>query len=275
LIVAIGRLLEIMARLRDPERGCPWDREQTWASIAPHTIEEAYELADAVRQGDPVLVRDELGDLLFQVVFQSRIAEEQGHFDFDAVAATISDKLERRHPHVFADAAVASVADQSRAWDAHKAAERRAQGQGDGALDGVTLALPALTRATKLGSRAGRVGFDWQDATGVLAKVQEEVQELQEAVQELGAASIVRADAASGVEKAHVTEELGDLLFALAQTARHLGIDAEAALRDANAKFERRFRDMEAQLAAQGGSVRESTPEALEALWAQAKLRVG
>jgi MazG family protein len=273
--VAIARLLEIMARLRDPERGCPWDREQTWTTIAPHTIEEAYELADAVRQGDPALVRDELGDVLFQVVFQSRIAEEQGQFNFDAVATTISDKLERRHPHVFADAAVTTVADQSRAWDAHKAAERRAKGQGEGALDGVTLGLPALTRATKLGARAGRVGFDWQDATGVLAKVQEEVHELQEAVQELGAASIVRADAASGVEKAHVTEELGDLLFALAQTARHLGIDAEAALRDANAKFERRFRDMEAQLAEQGGSVRESSPEALEALWAQAKLRVG
>ena len=266
--MSIERLLDIMVRLRDRERGCPWDREQTWATIAPHTIEEAYELADAVCHGDAALVRDELGDVLFQVVFQSRIAEEQGHFNFAAVADAISDKLERRHPHVFGDAQLASVAEQSQAWEAHKSAERRAKGQGDGALDGVTLGLPALTRATKLGSRAGRAGFDWTDPSGVLAKVQEEVHELQQAVREL-------PEAASSADKTHVTEELGDLLFSVAQVARHLGLDAEAALREANAKFERRFRDMEAQLEAQGRAVRDATPDALEALWAQAKLNAG
>jgi MazG family protein len=259
--VSIQRLLGIMAQLRDPQRGCPWDREQTWATIAPHTIEEAYELADAVRQGDASLVRDELGDVLFQVVFQARIAEEQGRFDFAAVADAISDKLERRHPHVFGDAQVAGVAEQSQAWEAHKAAERRARGQGGSALDGVTVGLPALTRATKLGSRAARVGFDWADPSGVLAKVQEEVEELKEAV--------------GSAEATRTREELGDILFSVAQLARHLGLDAEAALRDANSKFERRFHDMEAQLAAQGRALRDATPAALEALWVQAKLNVG
>ena len=250
-----------MAQLRDPQHGCPWDREQTWATIAPHTIEEAYELAEAVGRGDASLVREELGDVLFQVVFQSRIAEEQGLFDFAAVADAISAKLERRHPHVFGDAPIASAAEQSQAWEAHKAAERRAAGVGEGVLDGVTLALPALTRAAKLGARASRVGFDWPDLTGVLAKVHEELDEMQQA-----------ADAA---EPAAVREELGDLLFSVVQAARHLGVDAEAALREANAKFERRFRDLEAQLQAQGRSVRESAPELLEALWAQAKRNVG
>ena len=259
--MSIDRLLSIMAKLRNPRTGCPWDREQTWATIAPHTIEEAYELADAVQHGDAAHVRDELGDVLFQVVFQSRIAEEQGLFDFAAVADAISDKLERRHPHVFGDAQVADVAGQSEAWEAHKAAERRERGQGEGVLDGVTLGLPALTRATKLGKRAARVGFDWPDITGVLAKVEEEVIETREAV-------------VSG-ETARVREELGDLLFSVAQAARHLGVDAEAALREASAKFERRFRDMEAQLAAQGRSVSEASPDALEALWSQAKRNVG
>jgi len=259
--VSIDRLLAIMARLRDPERGCPWDREQTWATIAPHTIEEAYELADAVRQDDAALVRDELGDVLFQVVFQSRLAEERGLFDFGQVAAAIGDKLERRHPHVFGTEAVADVAQQSEAWEAHKAAERRENGQGAGALDGVTLGLPALTRAAKLGKRAARVGFDWPDVAGVLTKVDEEVAEMQQAVQ--------------GGNRAEVSEELGDLLFSVAQAARHLGVDPEAALRDANAKFERRFRDLEARLAAEGRTVRDADPDALEALWALAKRSVG
>ena len=259
--MAIDRLLAIMARLRDPQGGCPWDREQTWATIAPHTIEEAYELADAVAQGDPAQVRDELGDLLFQVVFQSRIAEEQGLFDFAAVAATISDKLERRHPHVFGTARIANAAEQTTAWEAHKAAERRARGQGDGVLDGVALGLPALTRATKLGKRASQVGFDWTAADGVLDKVAEEVGEMRQAIRS-GAQEEVRA-------------ELGDLLFSLVQLARHLDVDAEGALRDANAKFERRFRDMERRLAAEGRAVHECTPEALEALWSQAKRSVG
>ena len=259
--MSIDRLLSVMVRLRDPQTGCPWDREQTWVTIAPHTIEEAYELADAVQHGDAAQVRDELGDVLFQVVFQSRIAEEQGLFDFTAVANAISDKLERRHPHVFGAAQITSVLEQSAAWEAHKAVERRDRGQGDRVLDGVTPGLPALTRAAKLGKRAARVGFDWPNPGGVLAKVEEEVVEMREAV-------------ISG-DTAHVREELGDLLFSVVQAARHLGVDPEAALREANAKFERRFRDMETQLEAQGRSVLDATPAALEALWAQAKRNVG
>lgn len=259
--MSIERLLAIMARLRDPATGCPWDREQTWATIAPHTIEEAYELADAIRQDDAALVRDELGDVLFQVVFQSRIAEERGLFDFAAVADTISDKLERRHPHVFGEAQVSDVAEQAEAWEAHKAAERRQKGQGMGALDGVTPGLPALTRASKLGKRASRVGFDWPELGGVLAKVEEEIAEMRQAAQ------------AGAVDD--VKEELGDLLFSVVQAARHLGVDPESALRDANAKFERRFRDMEARLDAEGRTVTDATPDQLEALWALAKRDLG
>ena len=253
-------LKKVFDMLHGPD-GCPWDKKQTFATIAPYTIEEAYELADAVRQDDPALVRDELGDVLFQVVFQSRIAEERGLFDFQQVAAAIGDKLERRHPHVFGTASVAGIAQQSEAWEAHKAAERREKGQGEGALDGVALGLPALTRAAKLGKRAARVGFDWPDVSGVLVKVDEEVAEVQAAVT-AGAPDEVR-------------EELGDLLFSVVQAARHLGVDPEAALRDANAKFERRFRDMEARLAAQGRTVGECDPGTLEALWALAKRSVG
>lgn len=259
--MSIDRLRAIMAALRDPNRGCPWDREQTWATIAPHTLEEAYELADAIERGDVSHVRDELGDLLFQVVFQARIAEEQGLFDFDAVAAAISDKLERRHPHVFGAATISSAAEQTRAWEEHKAAERRAAGNAAGTLDGVALGLPALTRAAKLGRRAAGVGFDWSKATDVLAKVEEECAELEGALGE-GHASAVE-------------EELGDLLFSLAQFARHSGIDPEAALRAANAKFERRFRRMEAWLAEQGRSPRDATPDELETLWAKAKQELG
>ena len=259
--MSIERLKEIMATLRDPARGCPWDLEQTWASIAPHTLEEAYELADAIAQDDPGRVRDELGDLLFQVVFQSRIAEERGLFDLEDVAAAIGSKLERRHPHVFGAATVRSAAEQTVAWEAHKAAERRATGGGEGALDGVTLGLPALTRAAKLGRRAAAVGFDWARARDVLGKVEEEVRELQGAL-------------AAGDAK-HAREELGDLLFSVAQLARHLEADPEEALRAANAKFERRFRRMEQQLAQQGRNPRDAAPDELEALWAEAKRDVG
>jgi MazG family protein len=255
--VSIERLRAIMAALREPGRGCPWDLEQTWATIAPHTLEEAYELADAIERGDPAQVRDELGDLLFQVVFQSRIAEEQGLFDLDAVATAISDKLERRHPHVFGSATIGSAAEQTAAWEQHKAAERLAAGTPAGTLDGVTLGLPALTRAAKLGRRAAAVRFDWNGAADVLGKVQEECGELQGAM--------------AGGDQAHVTEELGDLLFSVAQLARHLGTDPEAALRAANAKFERRFRRMESILAAQGRTPREAGQDELEALWARAK----
>ena len=261
MLTPLERLRQVMTRLRDPLTGCPWDREQDWASIAPHTIEEAYELADAIARGAPEAVRDELGDLLFQVVFQSRIAEERGLFDFDAVATAIADKLERRHPHVFADATIENAAAQSVAWEQHKRAERAARGEGTGALDGVTLGLPALTRATKLGSRAAKVGFDWTDAAGVVDKVREELAELQD--------EIDRGD----TTRTH--EELGDLLFALAQAGRHLGVDAEGALRDANAKFERRFRHVEAALATTGQTPADVDMERLEALWVHAKRELG
>lgn len=259
--MAIERLLEIMARLRDPERGCPWDKEQTWASIVPHTIEEAYEIADAVQRGDTTHVRDELGDLLFQVVFQSRIAEEQGLFRFDDVVDAISDKLERRHPHVFGEAMIGSAAEQTAAWEKHKAEERKAKGEQGGVLDGVTLGLPALTRSAKLGQRAARVGFDWSDSSGVFDKMREEIDELQRAV--------------AGGEIAHVREELGDLLFSVAQLARHLHVDPEGALREAGGKFERRFRRIEAKLAEQGRSPSDASATELEALWAQAKQEIG
>jgi nucleoside triphosphate diphosphatase len=254
---ALHRLLAVMARLRDPESGCPWDREQTWTTIAPHTIEEAYEVADAVQRGDPGSVRDELGDLLFQVVFQARIAEEQGLFGFDDVADAISDKLERRHPHVFGGESIADAAAQTRAWERHKAAEREAKGSGAGVLDGVALGLPALTRAAKLGRRAAGVGFDWRDAPGVLAKVREEVVELEDAV--------------ARDESAQMREEIGDLLFSVAQLARHLGIDPEAALREASGKFERRFRSMEARATGAGRSLAGLSAAELEALWQEAK----
>lgn len=259
--MSIPRLKEIMAALRDPQRGCPWDLEQTWATIAPHTLEEAYELADAIAQGDPAKVRDELGDLLFQVVFQSRIAEERGLFDFEDVAATIGAKLERRHPHVFGEATVRSTAEQSVAWEAHKAAERRSDGGGEGVLDGIALGLPGLTRAAKLGRRAGAVGFDWARADDVVGKVEEELRELRGAL------------AAGDVGQAR--EELGDLLFSVAQLARHLETDPEEALRAANAKFERRFRRMERTLAEQGRHPRDAAPDELEALWAEAKRAIG
>ena len=259
--MSMRRLQEIMAALRDPGSGCPWDREQTWASIAPHTIEEAYELADAIAQGDPAKVRDELGDLLFQVVFQSRIAEERGLFGLEDVAAAIGAKLERRHPHVFGEATVRSAAEQSAAWEEHKAAERRSSGGGEGVLDGITLALPALTRAAKLGRRAGTAGFDWTRADDVLQKVEEECRELRSAL-------------AAG-EALQAREELGDLLFSVAQLARHLEADPEDALRSACAKFERRFRCIEHLLAEQGRHPRDASPDQLEALWAQAKREIG
>jgi MazG family protein len=254
--VAIERLLEIMRRLRDPERGCPWDREQTWASIAPHTIEEAYELEDAIRHGDAAQVQDELGDLLFQVVCQARIAEEAGAFAFDDVVDSICTKLERRHPHVFGDVRADSAAQVSTAWEAHKARERAALG-GDGVLDGVAVGLPALTRAAKLGKRAARVGFDWPELRGVLDKLREELAELEAAL--------------APRNRPEAGEELGDLLFTAAQLARHAGLDPESCVRLANRKFEERFGYIERALAEQGRSAAEATPAELEQLWEQAK----
>jgi len=254
---SIDRLLQIMARLRDPETGCPWDKAQSFATIAPYTIEEAYEVADAIERNDLGDLRDELGDLLLQVVFHARIAEEAGEFTFDDVAKSISEKMIRRHPHVFGDHAYGSVDAQSEGWESIKAAERAGKGRGAGVLDDVPIGLPALLRAVKLTKRAARVGFDWPDAAAVIDKLQEEVAELE-------------VEIASGDhEKAR--EELGDLLFVCANLARKLGADPEDALRFANAKFARRFGFIEARLADQGRGPEDSTLEEMEGLWNQAK----
>ncbi|MBO0738165.1 MAG: nucleoside triphosphate pyrophosphohydrolase, partial [Alphaproteobacteria bacterium] len=229
----LERLLAIMARLRDREHGCPWDRAQDFSTIAPYTIEEAYEVAEAIAHNDAAALKDELGDLLFQVVFHARMAEEDGTFTFDDVAAAIADKMERRHPHVFGNLPVTSIAAQTEAWEEHKAAERRARAQKAGSaesvLDGVALALPALLRAVKLQARAARIGFDWPEAAAVFDKIAEEIAEL-------------RAELDGNADPARLEDEIGDLLFAVANLARKLDTDAETALRRANAKFERRFR---------------------------------
>jgi MazG family protein len=256
----IDRLIEIMARLRAPEGGCPWDLEQIFATIAPYTVEEAYEVADAIQRGDMSDLRDELGDLLLQVVFHARMAEELDAFAFDDVAKAIADKMIRRHPHVFGDAAERDVDTQTASWEATKAAERaeKAKRGSASALDGVALALPALMRADKLQRRAARVGFDWPEARQVLDKIDEEIGEL-------------RAELDSGAKHDAVEDEVGDLLFALANLARHLKVDPEAALRRCNAKFERRFRAIEASLAAEGRRPENASLEEMEALWQRAK----
>ena len=256
----IDRLLEVMARLRDPHAGCPWDLEQSFRTIAPHTIEEAYEVADAIERDDMAALRDELGDLLFQVVFYAQMAGEAGTFDFDAIAGSIADKMIRRHPHVFADdERVASADAQTHRWEDHKAAERAAAAEGKaGVLDGVTSALPALTRAMKLQKRAARVGFDWPEASQVLDKIDEEVGEL-------------RAELAGGGAPDRLEDEVGDLLFALVNLARHLSIDPEGALRRTNRKFERRFRWIEDRLAEVGRPFSDVDLEMLETLWQCAK----
>ena len=244
----LTRLLRIMATLRDPGNGCEWDRAQRFETIVPHTIEEAYEVADAVARGDVNDIRDELGDLLFQVVFQARIAEEAGQFDFDAVARSIADKLEARHPHIFGDAELPGGMREER-WEALKAEERAAKGARS-ALDGVAVALPALMRADKLQKRAARTGFDWPDLEGPRAKLVEEMDEL--------------ADAAPDQRMA----EAGDLLFAAVNLVRAYGIAPEDALRAANGKFERRFRAMEALA---GGTFADLSLDEQEALWQQVK----
>ena len=244
----IGALLAIMAALRDPRGGCPWDLAQTFATIAPYTVEEAYEVVDAIDRGDMAELRDELGDLLLQVVFHARMAEEAGAFDFGDVVAAICDKMTRRHPHVFADASVADAQAQTRAWDAHKRAERAARGDDDGsALAGIARGLPEWQRAVKLQHRAAKVGFDWPGPAPVFDKLHEEIEE---ARTEFDA---VAADPADATARARLEEELGDLLFVAANLTRHAGVDFGAALRRANAKFERRFRAMEAMAAGAGG----------------------
>jgi MazG family protein len=262
----IDRLLAIMARLRDPDGGCPWDVEQSFATIAPYTIEEAYEVADAIARDDMTALREELGDLLLQVVFHARMAEEAGAFAFDDVATAIADKMVARHPHVFADAAVNSATAQRVHWESLKDAERAAKAEAGGGaasvFDGVALALPALLRAEKLQNRAARVGFDWPEAAQVLDKIEEEVAELRQA--------LAGAEAGAAPSPA-IHEEVGDLLFAVANLARHLDVDPETALRDGNAKFTRRFTHIERALAAQGRDPAAASLDELEALWQQAK----
>ena len=261
------QLLEIMARLRAAD-GCPWDREQSFASIAPYTIEEAYEVADAVERGDMLHLKDELGDLLFQVVFHAQIASESNHFDFEAVAGAICDKLLRRHPHVFGAGGRVTAAEQSVAWEEIKARERGAAGPPAGHLDGVPRTLPALMRAFKLSKRAARVGFDFEHPGQTADKVAEELAEVRDAAERSTPAEGSRAAAGASPE---IFEEIGDLLFAAANLARKLDVDAEAALRSANAKFERRFRGMESLAAQRGEMFEQLNLEAQEKLWQEVK----
>jgi ATP diphosphatase len=261
------QLLEIMARLRAAD-GCPWDREQSFASIAPYTIEEAYEVADAVERGDMLHLKDELGDLLFQVVFHAQIASESDHFDFEAVAGAICEKLLRRHPHVFGAGGRVTAAEQSVAWEEIKARERGAAGAPAGHLGGVPRTLPALMRAFKLSKRAARVGFDFEHPGQTADKVAEELAEVRDAAERSAPAEGSRAAAGASPE---IFEEIGDLLFAAANLARKLDVDAEAALRSANAKFERRFRGMESLAAQRGEMFEQLNLEAQEKLWQEVK----
>jgi tetrapyrrole methylase family protein/MazG family protein/ATP diphosphatase len=253
----IDRLLEIMARLRDPEDGCPWDVEQTFATIAPYTVEEAYEVADAIERGDLGDLKDELGDLLLQVVFHARMAQEQGAFDFEGVAQAINDKMVRRHPHVFGDESYEDLAAQKEGWEQIKAAEREAKRRSGSLLDDVPAGLPALTRAVKLSKRAASVGFVWPSAKEVLDKLDEEVAELKAEV------------AAGDLEKAR--QEMGDVLFVVANLARALDVDPEDALRSTNAKFTRRFNYIERKLSERGTSPEYSTLIEMDGLWDEAK----
>jgi ATP diphosphatase len=254
----LRRLLDIMAALRDPTTGCPWDREQHFETIAPYTIEEAYEVADAIERGDLDALPGELGDLLFQVVYHARMAEEQNRFAFADVARAVADKMVRRHPHVFGDATVRTAAAQTAAWETQKDLERGATGMlGAGALAGVPVGLPALTRAAKLTARAARVGFDWPDAAAVLDKLEEEAAELR--------AELRTAD------PARLADEVGDLLFVVANLARKLDLDPETCLRAANAKFSRRFSAIERGLAEEGRMPGEATLDEMEAYWQEAK----
>jgi nucleoside triphosphate diphosphatase len=248
----LRRLLNIMAALRDPASGCPWDRVQDFDSIAPYTIEEAYEVADAIARRDFHSLPDELGDLLFQVVYHARMAEEAGRFAFADVARAIADKMVRRHPHVFGDTAVRDASAQTAAWEAQKSAERAARAE-TGVLSGVPTALPALVRAAKLTARAARVGFDWPNAEAVLEKLDEEVVELRAELDE--------------ADPARLTDEIGDLLFVLANLARKLNLDPEACLRHANQKFTQRVRAMEQQAESAGNTLADMSLEEMEAAW--------
>ena len=260
---AFSKLLAIMAKLRDPNGGCPWDLDQTFRTIVRHTIEEAYEVADAIEHDDMESLKGELGDLLFQSVFYAQMAREAGTFTMADVLGALNDKMVKRHPHVFGDLAIADAAEQTHAWEKQKAEERaaaaKAKGQRPSALDGVTPGLPALTRAEKLQNRAARVGFDWPEPAQVLDKIAEETAEIRQALE-------------AKAPKDQVAEEIGDLLFAIVNLARHLEIDSETALRGANRKFERRFRRVEAILADRGQEPAGSTLDEMEAAWNQAKV---
>ena len=261
----ISRLIEIMAALRDPATGCPWDQEQTFASIAPYTIEEAYEVADAIARSDLEHLKDELGDLLLQVVYHARMAEEQGAFAFGDVVEAVTAKMIRRHPHVFGSQEQRAAGVTAGFWDRAKAAEKagteKSGTQQRGILDDVPAALPALTRAIKLQNKAAKVGFDWPSLAPVFDKLNEEIAELQAAI----------AESRDKPDRAAIAEEFGDLLFVVANVARHLELDPEAALRAANEKFSRRFRYIEAQLAAQGRTPAQSDLAEMDALWDEAK----
>ena len=255
----IARLIEIMAALRTPGSGCPWDLEQSFETIAPYTLEEAYEVADAIARGDLVHLKDEVGDLLLQVVFHARMAEEQGAFDFADVVEAITTKLVRRHPHVFADEHGKTAEAVKGLWERIKAEERAERGEAkpSGALAGVPAALPALTRALKLQNKAGAVGFDWNDPRAVLAKIREEADEIEAALDQ--------------ADKEDAGKEVGDLLFAVVNLARHLDADPEGVLRATNLKFERRFAAIEKALAARGKTPSEATLAEMDALWDEAK----
>ncbi len=258
----IADLIEVMARLRAPEVGCPWDIEQTFATIAPYTIEEAYEVADAIARGDMASLKDELGDLLFQSVYHARMAEEAGHFKFEDVVAAICAKMIRRHPHVFGDEVIATVGAQNSRWEEHKAAERAdkkaASGNATSVLDDIPATLPAMKHAEKLQKRAARVGFDWPDAAQVLDKIDEEIGEIKEAMA-----------ANAGPER--ITDEIGDLLFACVNLARKANIDPGMALRGTSLKFERRFRRIEELLSGQGKTPAQANLDEMETFWRQAK----
>lgn len=263
----LTRLLAVMAWLRDRQHGCPWDIDQTFRTVAPYTIEEAYEVADAIERGDMLALKEELGDLLLQVVYHSQMASEMppeaGAFRFEDVAAAIADKMVDRHPHVFGDLKIADADAQTISWEARKAAERakKVGEQPAGTLDGVARALPALLRAEKIQKRAARVGFDWKTIGPVIDKIEEELGELRTEIE------------AGKTDPVRITDELGDVLFAVANLARHCKVDPEAALRSTNDKFEKRFRYVERQLAVQGRKPAEATLEEMEALWQEAKTK--
>jgi ATP diphosphatase len=263
---SIDRLIDIMARLRDPQGGCPWDVEQTFATIAPYTIEEAYEVADAIDRGDLGELKDELGDLLLQVVFHARMAQEQGAFAFDDVVAAISDKMVRRHPHVFGDVSVADAEAQTVAWEEHKRREREDNGHQDrSALAGIARGLPEWQRAVKLQKRAARVGFDWPDVTPVFAKLHEEIDEVRAEF------AALEADPADAAARDRLEDEIGDVLFVCANLARHAQVDVGAALRRANLKFERRFRAMEALAETEAGGLAGLSLQEQDRYWDRAK----